>query len=83
MWDISNQYVSEGEVGGLATFICFASMLYLGYKWIGISRGRSAPDRTREWQFWLLGATLFPTALLLWVSATSIKHAFIGMLCWR
>ena len=59
MWDISNQYVSEGEVGGLATFICFASMLYLGYKWIGISRGRSAPDRTREWQFWLLGATLF------------------------
>jgi hypothetical protein len=59
MWDISNQYVAEGEVGGLATFLCFLAMLYLAFKWVGISRKSSAGDRQREWYFWLLGAALF------------------------
>jgi hypothetical protein len=59
MWDLSDQYVAEGEKGGLATFICFVGMLYLGYKWIGMSRKAVAGNRQKEWFFWLLGAALF------------------------
>ena len=59
MWDVSNQYVAEGEAGGLATFACFLAMLYLAYKWVGIRRQRSAGNRTEEWRYWLMGSALF------------------------
>ncbi len=58
MWDQSNQYVAEGEAGGLATFICFIAVVCLGFKWTGKSRKWSA-GRHNELFFWLLGAALF------------------------
>jgi hypothetical protein len=59
MWDISNQYVAEGEVGGLATFVCFLAILYVCFKWVGMSRRVTARQSRNEWYFWLIGATLF------------------------
>jgi hypothetical protein len=59
MWDQSNQYVAEGEAGGLATFISFLALLCIAFKSIGKSRQFSARDRKEEWFFWLLGAALF------------------------
>jgi hypothetical protein len=59
LWDLSNQYVAEGQVGGLATFLCFIVMIYICFSRIGTARKSVEGDRNQEWYFWLLGATLF------------------------
>jgi len=59
MWDLSNQFVAEGEVGGLATFLCFLGLIYICFSRIGIARQSVEGDRPKEWYFWILGATLF------------------------
>jgi len=59
MWDLSNQFVAEGETGGLATLICFIAMIYLGFKMIGTARKTVEGDRKKEWFLWLFGAALF------------------------
>jgi hypothetical protein len=59
MWDLCNQYVAEGQVGGLATFICFIAMICICSSRIGTARKAVEGDRDKEWYFWLLGATLF------------------------
>jgi len=59
MWDLCNQYVSEGQLGGLATFICFIAMICMAFSKIGIARKAVEGDRGKEWYFWLLGAALF------------------------
>jgi hypothetical protein len=58
MWDLCNQFVSEGELGGLATFACFVAMILLGFSKIGRARKSVEGDREKEWYFWLLGAAL-------------------------
>jgi hypothetical protein len=59
MWDTSNQYIAEGEGGGLASFICFLAMISLCFSWIGKARKAVEGDRTKEWYFWFLGAAMF------------------------
>src|ERR1700676_1273372 len=59
MWDLCNQYVAEGQLGGLATFICFVAMICMAFSRIGTARKAVEGDRDKEWFFWLLGATLF------------------------
>jgi len=59
MWDLCNQYVSEGQLGGLATFICFIAIICMCYSKIGTARKAVEGDREKEWYFWLLGAALF------------------------
>jgi hypothetical protein len=59
MWDLCNQYVAEGQYGGLATFLCFLALIYICFSRIGIARKSVEGDRNKEWYFWILGATLF------------------------
>lgn len=59
MWDLCNQFVAEGELGGLATFLCFLALIYICFSRIGTARKVVEGDRSKEWFFWLLGATLF------------------------
>lgn len=59
MWDSANQFVAEGESGGLATFICFITLLVVLFRRIGKARAAIEGDRRREWQFWFLGCTVF------------------------
>jgi hypothetical protein len=59
MWDLSNQFVQEGELGGLATFVCFVAMISIGFSWIGKTRKAVEGDRKQEWIVWLLGIALF------------------------
>ncbi len=59
MWDLCNQYVAEGQLGGLATFICFIGMICICFSKIGTARKAVEGDRDKEWYFWLLGVTLF------------------------
>jgi hypothetical protein len=59
MWDLCNQYVAEGQLGGLATFLCFIAMIYICFSRIGTAERAVTGHRAKEWYFWLLGSTLF------------------------
>jgi hypothetical protein len=59
MWDLCNQYVAEGQLGGLATFICFVAIICMCFSRIGIARKEVEGDHAKEWYFWLLGSALF------------------------
>lgn len=59
MWDLCNQYVAEGQTGGLITFICFVTMICMCFSKIGTARKAVEGDSAKEWYFWLLGSTLF------------------------
>jgi hypothetical protein len=59
MWDTCNQFVTEGETGGLVVLVCFVSLIWICFQRIGKARILSAGDRKAEWFYWLLGATLF------------------------
>jgi hypothetical protein len=59
MWDISNQYIAQGEGGGLVALVCFVAVITLSFKKLGASRKSNERDRAIEWYFWLLGVALF------------------------
>jgi len=59
MWDLSNQYVIEGQTGGLLAFILFIALICIGFSRIGSARKAVEGDRQKEWYFWLLGCALF------------------------
>ena len=59
MWDLSNQFVAEGETGGLVTFVLFILIISKSFGRIGTARKMVEGDTKKEWLFWLLGATLF------------------------
>lgn len=64
MWDQVNQFVCEGETGGLVCLICFIAMFTIGFKRIGNARRAVEGNRKKEWFFWLLGTTLFTQMLV-------------------
>ncbi len=59
MWDHTNQFVAEGETGGLATLICFIAMVSYSFGRIGRARKVIEGDNEKEWYLWILGAALF------------------------
>jgi len=59
MWDLSNNYVSEGESGGFITFVAFISVIYYCFSRLGRSRNTVDNDRDQEWYIWLLCAAMF------------------------
>jgi hypothetical protein len=59
MWDLSNQFVAEGESGGLATFVCFIAMICITFSTVGKARKAAEGDRKKEWSMWLLGVAMF------------------------
>jgi hypothetical protein len=59
MWDHTNQFVAEGETGGLATLICFIALISVSFGMIGKARKAIEGDKEKEWMLWILGATLF------------------------
>jgi hypothetical protein len=58
MWDLTNQFVAEGETGGLATLICFIAMISLSFGRLGKARKAVEGDKEKEWMFWILGTAL-------------------------
>jgi hypothetical protein len=59
MWDHTNQFVAEGEQGGLVTLICFIALISLSFGRIGKARKAVEGDCEKEWYLWILGAALF------------------------
>lgn len=58
MWDQANQFVQEGESGGLLALGCLIAMIVVGFKRLGRARRRGG-SANKEWFYWLLGITLF------------------------
>ncbi|HKZ02551.1 MAG TPA: hypothetical protein VJ180_09945 [Pyrinomonadaceae bacterium] len=59
MWDTANQFVAEGQVGGLFVFACFIAIFTICFLRIGNARKVAEGDHKKEWMFWLFGAALF------------------------
>lgn len=60
LWDLSNQFVAEGFVGGLLTVSLFIIMIVVCFSRIGTARKMKMEegDRKGEWLMWLLGSAL-------------------------
>jgi hypothetical protein len=58
MWDVQNQYVAVGTVGGLAALVAFILVISRAFSRIGMAR-KSSTSISDEWVYWLLGAALF------------------------
>jgi hypothetical protein len=59
MWDLSNQFVNEGEVGGLATLLLFILIIAWSFGRLGKARKVASHEPKRQWLYWFLAATLF------------------------
>ncbi len=70
-WDTSNEYVAQGEVGGLLTFIFFIATISRGFGKAGRARKAVEEDKKKEWYYWLLGVAMFANCL-----------AFFGVSYW-
>lgn len=59
MHDVTNQFVAEGVAGGLARFLVFVWIVWLGFA--GVSRSLRLPEAGRFYQLasWALGTALF------------------------
>jgi hypothetical protein len=63
MWDQCNQFVLEGERGGLIAFICFVAMFAVCFRKIGNARKVVEGDPKKEWFIWIFGTALFAQAM--------------------
>ena len=58
-WDQCNQFVAEGENGGLVSLTLFFMLITRGFRAIGVARRHAdGKDRAQEWLTWTLGALL-------------------------
>lgn len=58
MWDLSNQFVLYAFGGGLLAFIFFVSIISKGFSKLGAARKLAQGNRSEEWFFWCLGASM-------------------------
>jgi hypothetical protein len=56
MWDLSDQFVAEAEMGGLVTLVCFIATISRSFSRLG--RMRKQVDRKKQWLLWSLGAVM-------------------------
>lgn len=59
MWDRANQYVNEGESGGLIAFVGFLALFFVCYRWLGSRRKALRGENEKEQLVWIIGAALF------------------------
>jgi hypothetical protein len=59
LWDVQNQFVAEGELGGLLTLVMFIWLVVRLYKAVGQARRKARGTRKREELVWILGVVLF------------------------
>jgi hypothetical protein len=59
MDDLCEQWVAEGETGGLATLVCFILLIACSFSRIGKARKRLSKAPKLEWLLWLIGVALF------------------------
>jgi hypothetical protein len=86
MSDQCNQFVSEAENGGLATFILFMMIITRCLSRVGNARKLAVGNRNEEWLIWLLGASVFAYIVSFFGINFASQEAFawfalIAMIC--
>jgi len=61
--DLCEQWIVEGETGGLVTLVCFILLIKRLFSRIGKARIRTSQDLKQEWLLWLIGVALFSHCL--------------------
>jgi hypothetical protein len=59
MWDVQNQFIAQGETGGLITFLLFITIVIIAFKKLGRARKREERSGGKPGVPWILGACLF------------------------
>jgi hypothetical protein len=81
--DLCEQWIGEGETGGLATLICFILLITQSFRRVGKSRKRISGDRKQEWLLWLIGVALFSHCVgyfgISYFDQT--KYSWLALLC--
>ena len=57
--DLCEQWIGEGETGGLATLLCFILLITQSFRRLGKARKWASKEPKREWLLWLIGVALF------------------------
>jgi hypothetical protein len=84
MWDLSNQFVSEGETGGILTLICFIAIIAKCFGRLEAVRKRVTPKQ--HWLFWCLGSVMLAhifayLGVAYWDQTQIWWFAFLAMIC--
>ncbi|MGA7521083.1 MAG: hypothetical protein WBW84_01285 [Acidobacteriaceae bacterium] len=56
MWDLSDQFVAEAEMGGLVSLVCFIVIIVKCFSRLGTMRKRVKPKQ--QWLYWCLGSVM-------------------------
>lgn len=59
MWDQANEFVAQGETGGLLTLVLFITMIVRAFRSVGKAREASESDTRNAFFFWALGVAVF------------------------
>jgi hypothetical protein len=63
MWDLSNQFVSVAETGGLAALVFFILIIVRCFSQIGNARKALVGNMRGQWSLWFIGAALYAHVL--------------------
>lgn len=59
MWDQANEFVAQGETGGLLTLVLFITMIVRAFSTAGKARDASEADARNAFFLWALGVAVF------------------------
>lgn len=59
MWDMVNQFVSQGVNGGIMTFLLFVSIIVVAYKILGVKLKELEDSPKAQFRIWVVGSALF------------------------
>lgn len=81
--DLCEQWISEGETGGLAALVCFILLITRSFSRIGKARNRLSRNPKQEWLLWLIGVALFAHCVgyfgISYFDQT--KYSWLALLC--
>jgi hypothetical protein len=58
MWDTCNQFVQEGENGGLIALLALIALIWICFRKLAKARRNCRADRKQEWFYWILTTSL-------------------------
>jgi hypothetical protein len=81
--DLCEQWISEGETGGLATILCFLLLIKRSFSRIGKARRRLSGSSKHEWLLWLIGVALLSHCVGFFGISyfDQTKYSWLALLC--
>lgn len=84
MWDQSDQFVAEAEIGGIVVLVCFIAIITKCFSRLGTMRRRVRPKQ--QWLLWCLGSIMLANifaffGVAYWDNTQVWWFAFLAMIC--